>query len=92
MYKKLMPYCNDMDKNYYSKDENLLTYTIGDMPIFIYIYIIIINNKKKIKKIGGLYITDKYLLYYFFIINIKRYCVSRMRWKSHVRFLPGENL
>jgi hypothetical protein len=61
-----MPYCNDMDKNYYSKDENLLTYTIGDMPIFIYIYIIIINNKKKLKKIGGLYITDKYLLYYFF--------------------------
>ena len=45
-----MPYCNDMDKNYYSKDENLLTYTIGDMPNFIYIYIIIINNKKKIKK------------------------------------------
>lgn len=62
-----MPYCNDMDKNYYSKDENLLTYTIGDMPIFIYIYIIIINNKKKLKKIGGLYITDKYLLYYFFL-------------------------
>lgn len=64
-----MPYCNDMDKNYYSKDENLLTYTIGDMPIFIYIYIIIINNKKKKlkKKIGGLYITDKYLLYYFFL-------------------------
>ena len=61
-----MPYCNDTDKNYYSKDENLLTYTIGDMPIFIYIYIIIINNKKKLKKIGGLYITDKYLLYYFF--------------------------
>ena len=63
-----MPYCNDMDKNYYSKDENLLTYTIGDMPIFIYIYILLLIIKKKIKKkIGGLYITDKYLLYYFFL-------------------------